>query len=119
MICAEATPPPHPSSPEAEEEGPMRRCAATRERLPKEALVRLAVAPDGSLVPDIEERLPGRGLWIAARRDIVERAVTKRLLARAAGAGVSAPPDLADRIQALLARRCLELLGLARRAGQA
>ena len=69
----------------------MRRCAATRERLPKEALVRLAVAPDGTLVPDIEERLPGRGLWIAARRDIVERAVTKRLLARAAGAGVSAP----------------------------
>ena len=48
----------------------MRRCAATRERLPKEALVRLAVAPDGMLVPDIEERLPGRGLWIAARRDI-------------------------------------------------
>ena len=97
----------------------MRRCAATRERLPKEALVRLAVAPDGSLVPDIEERLPGRGLWIAARRDIVERAVTKRLLARAAGADVSVPPDLADRIAALLARRCLDLLGLARRAGQA
>jgi hypothetical protein len=119
MISAEATPPPQPPSPEAEEEGPMRRCAATRERLSKEALVRLAVAPDGTLVPDIEERLPGRGLWIAARRDIVERAVTKRLLARAAGAGVSAPPDLADRIQALLARRCLELLGLARRAGQA
>jgi uncharacterized protein len=119
MISAEATPPPQSLPPEAEEEGPMRRCAATRERLPKEALVRLAVAPDGMLVPDIEERLPGRGLWITARRDIVERAVTKRLLARAAGAEVSAPPDLADRIEALLARRCLDLLGLARRAGQA
>jgi predicted RNA-binding protein YlxR (DUF448 family) len=105
--------------PEAEEEGPLRRCLVTRERQGKEAMVRLAIAPGGLLVPDIEERLPGRGLWITARRDIVERAVTKRLLARAAGAEITVPPDLADRIQALLARRCLDLLGLARRAGQA
>ena len=104
---------------EAEEDGPLRRCLVTRERQGKEAMVRLAVAPDGLLVPDIEERLPGRGLWITARRDIVERAVTKRLLARAAGAEITVPPDLADRIAALLARRCLDLLGLARRAGQA
>ena len=105
--------------PEAEEDGPVRRCAVTRERQQKDGMVRLAVAPGGLLVPDIEERLPGRGLWIASRRDIVERAVTKRLLARAAGAETTVPPDLADRIQALLARRCLDLLGLARRAGQA
>jgi predicted RNA-binding protein YlxR (DUF448 family) len=105
--------------PEAEEDGSVRRCAVTRARQPKYGMVRLAVAPQGIIVPDIEERLPGRGLWITARRDIVERAVTKRLLARAAGAEITVPPDLADRIQALLARRCLDLLGLARRAGQA
>jgi len=104
---------------EAEERGPLRRCAVTRERQPKERLVRLVADPEGALVPDIEERLPGRGLWITARRDIVERAVTKRLLARAAGAGVTVPPDLADRIAALLTRHCLDLLGLARRGGQA
>jgi predicted RNA-binding protein YlxR (DUF448 family) len=104
---------------ESEDAGPFRRCVATRERQGKEAMVRLALAPDGLLVPDIEERLPGRGLWITARRDIVERAVTKRLLARAAGAQTTVPPDLADRIAALLARRCIDLIGLARRAGQA
>jgi uncharacterized protein len=104
---------------EAEEQGPLRRCVATRERLPKEMLVRLVAGPECTLVPDIEERLPGRGLWITARRDIVAGAVTKRLLARAAGVGIAVPPDLADRIAALLTRRCLELVGLARRAGQA
>ena len=111
----------HPShSPEAEEaQVPLRRCVATRERLPKAAMVRLAVGPAGALVPDIEERLPGRGLWITARRDIVERAVTMRLLARAAGAEIAVPPDLAERIATLLARRCLDLVGLARRAGEA
>jgi len=112
-MTAEAPPP------QTDDAGPSRRCVATRERQGKEAMVRLALAPDGRLVPDIEERLPGRGLWIAARRDIVERAVTKRLLARAAGAEIAVPPDLADRIQALLARRCIDLVGLARRAGQA
>ena len=107
------------SPPSEPEDGPLRRCVVTRERLGKEKLVRLVAGPDGMLVPDLEERLPGRGLWITARQDIVERAVTKRLLARAAGAEIAVPPDLADRIAALLTRRCLELVGLARRAGQA
>lgn len=82
-------------------------------------LLRLVVGPDGGIVPDIDTRLPGRGLWLTPRRDIVERAVAKRIFARAARRPVSAPPELADRIERLLARRCGESLGLARRAGLA
>lgn len=70
-------------------------------------------------MPDIEARLPGRGLWLTARRDIVERAVAKRVFARAARRPVVAAPELADRVESLLARRCLDALGLARRAGLA
>ena len=77
------------------------------------------VAPDGTVVPDIGERLPGRGLWLTARRDIVAAASGKGLFAKAARAAAAAPADLADQVEALLARRCCELLGLARRAGQA
>jgi ribosomal protein L7Ae-like RNA K-turn-binding protein len=58
-------------------------------------------------------------LWVSATRDIVDAAVAKRLFARAARAAATAPPDLADRIERLLAERCRELLGLARRSGQA
>ena len=75
--------------------------------------------PDGAIVPDIEARLPGRGLWLTARRDIVERAVAKRAFARAARRPVVAGPELADRVESLLARRCIDALGLARRAGLA
>jgi ribosomal protein L7Ae-like RNA K-turn-binding protein len=70
-------------------------------------------------VPDIEARLPGRGLWLLSRRDIVERAVAKRVFARAARRPVEVPQGLADRIEALLVRRCCDALGLARRAGLA
>lgn len=82
-------------------------------------MLRFVVGPDGTIVPDIEARLPGRGLWLLSRRDIVERAVAKRVFARAARRPVEIPQDLADRIEALLVRRCCDALGLARRAGLA
>lgn len=82
-------------------------------------LLRCVVGPDGTIVPDVDARLPGRGLWLLPRRDIVERAVTKRVFARAARRPVVVPPELADRCEAQLARRCCDALGLARRAGLA
>lgn len=106
----------------AEGEGgtsPLRRCIATSALKSKWELVRFVVSPEGIVVPDITERLPGRGLWLTARRDIVASASAKGLLAKAARMAAVAPADLADQIEALLARRCCELLGVARRAGQA
>jgi predicted RNA-binding protein YlxR (DUF448 family) len=96
-----------------------RRCIVTGEVGDRSALLRLVVAPDGAIVPDIAARLPGRGLWLTPRRDIVDRAVAKRIFARVARRPVAAPLELADRIESLLARRCCDALGLARRAGMA
>jgi uncharacterized protein len=100
-------------------EAPQRRCIVTGEVRDRAELLRFVIGPDGAVVPDIDERLPGRGLWLTPRRDIVERAVAKRMFARAARRPVAAPPELADRIESLLARRCSDWLGLARRAGLA
>jgi uncharacterized protein len=98
---------------------PQRRCIASGEVRDRTRLLRFVVGPDGTVVPDIDERLPGRGLWLTPRRDIVDRAVAKRLFPRAARRSVSVPPDLADRLETLLARRVVDSLGLARRAGLA
>jgi predicted RNA-binding protein YlxR (DUF448 family) len=106
-------------APEREETGPHRRCIATGTIRPKAELLRFVVGPERNLVPDLAGRLPGRGLWLTARRDIVETAVAKRLFARAARTPVLVEPGLADRVERLLAQRCCEFLGLARRAGQA
>jgi uncharacterized protein len=82
-------------------------------------MLRFVVGPDGMIVPDIDARLPGRGLWLLPRRDIVERAIAKRAFARAARRLVTAPDGFADRIEVLLVRRCCDTLGLARRGGLA
>jgi predicted RNA-binding protein YlxR (DUF448 family) len=99
------------------ESGPNRRCLVTATVRPVAELLRFVVDPAGRIVPDVAPRLPGRGLWLTARRDIVSQAVEKRLFARAAKAPVTIEAGLDDRIEVLLARRCAELLGLARRAG--
>lgn len=110
---------PTESPKQADGRSPLRRCLATGETLPKERMVRFVVGPDGSVVPDVEGKLPGRGLWVAADRSALDRAVRKGLFSRAARTTARPPEDLADRVDALLTARCLALLGLARGAGQA
>ena len=61
--------------------------------------------------------MPGRGLWVSARRDAVDEAVKKKRFSRAAKAQVRADADLANMVEARLRVKCLDLLGLARRAG--
>jgi uncharacterized protein len=106
-------------SPQAGGGAPQRRCICTGESRDRALLLRFVVGPDGEVVPDVAARLPGRGFWLTPCRDIVERAVAKRLFARAARRPVTVPAGLADRIEALLAQRCRDGLGLARRAGLA
>ena len=98
-------------------EGPERRCIATGESGGTERLIRFVLDPDGRLTPDLSGRLPGRGVWLTAERALVERAVAKKAFSRAFRQPVEAPEDLADRLEALLARRAVEAMGLARKAG--
>ncbi len=115
------TPETDPDDPEADEPetGPLRRCAVTRERLAKERMIRFVVGPDRRIIPDIAARLPGRGIWLSARADVLETARTRGAFTKAARGQVLVPPDLTSFLQASLARRIGEILGLARRAGQA
>ncbi len=98
--------------------GPVRRCVAARAPRPAANMIRFVVGPDRTLVPDLAGRLPGRGLWLSAERRAVQSAVTKNLFAKAARGQVVVERDLPDRLEAMLVRRCLDLIGLARRAGE-
>ncbi|MEO3414648.1 RNA-binding protein [Roseovarius sp. CAU 1744] len=100
-------------------DGPERKCIATGEVRPKYGLIRFAVGPDGQIAPDLAEKLPGRGIWVSADRAAVEKAVKKGLFARAAKRAVTVPDALADLLEAMLARRVIELISLARKGGGA
>ncbi len=100
-----------------EAESTHRRCIASGVSRPMAEMVRFVVGPDDCIVPDVDGRLPGRGLWLSAVRDMIETAASKRLFAKAARGTVTVPANLADTVADLLRRRCLNHLGLARRAG--
>lgn len=94
-----------------------RTCIVTRQTREPDALLRFVAGPDGAVVPDIRRKLPGRGCWVTADRDHVERAAGKNLFARALKTNVKAPPDLGRMVDGLLASAALGVLGLARKAG--
>lgn len=98
---------------------PERRCILTGARGPAAGMIRFVVAPDGSVVPDILGRLPGRGLWLSPGPDHVDRAARRGAFARAARAPVVVPDDLAGTVEARLAERVLSLVSLARKGGAA
>ncbi len=104
---------------EASGSGVTRRCIVTRESLPTNRLVRFVIGPGDEVVPDIRGKLPGRGLWLTSRRDIVDRACAANIFAKAARGRAVVGEGLSDRVEGLLRDRCVEVIGMARRAGQA
>lgn len=102
-----------------ERDEPERRCIVTGEVQPKRGLIRFVTGPDGALVPDLAEKLPGRGIWVAADRAAIDKAAAKGLFSRAARAPVRVPDGLADLVEAGLARRVIDLVSLTRKSGRA
>ncbi len=95
-----------------------RRCIVTRESAPRAGLIRFVLGPEGAVVPDLAESLPGRGVWVGATYSAVEAARAKNMFAHAFRAPAKPPADLAERIERMLAERCIALIGFARRADQ-
>jgi uncharacterized protein len=99
--------------------GSTRRCVVSGSTLPVSSLMRFVVGPGDCVVPDICATLPGRGMWLSADRNTVKTAQAQRHFSRAARQVVSVADDLVDQVESLLAQRCIDLIGLARRGGQA
>lgn len=101
-----------------EDEG-QRRCIVTRESQPRSGLIRFVISPEGQIVPDIQERLPGRGIWVSASAKALDEAVRKNLFAKAARQTLPRPDGLPQMVELLLVKRLQGLLSLARKGGYA
>ena len=94
-----------------------RRCIITRKSCPVSELIRFVAGPQGTVEPDLKARLPGRGAWVSAQYEVVERAARKGAFAHALKSGAVAADDLADQVLHLLEQRALGAIGLAARSG--
>ena len=98
---------------------PERKCIATGEVQPKGGLIRFVVGPSGQIAPDVAGKVPGRGIYVAASKSALEKAIKKGLFARSAKQSVQLPDDLIEMVETVLARRITDLISLSRKSGEA
>ena len=101
-----------------EQEGPERRCIVTGDVQPKSGLIRFVLSPEGIVIPDLAGKLPGRGMWVTSDRDALAKAA-RGAFSKAAKKPATVPDGLPDIIEAAMARRVVDLISLARKAGYA
>ena len=104
-------------------DGPERRCVLSGRNAGREELLRLAVSPDGDVLPDALAKAPGRGAWIGVDREALAEALAngklKGALARAFKNGkLTLRDDLPELAEQALMRAFLDRLGLELRTGK-
>ena len=61
---------------------PQRSCLACREIKDKGQLLRFVLAPDRTVVPDLQQKLPGRGVYTCLKGSCLSRAAQKKQFSR-------------------------------------
>jgi len=61
---------------------PMRSCVVTREKLPKQELLRIVKTTDGDVVADISGKINGRGAYIKKDIAVLDKAIKNKILER-------------------------------------
>jgi uncharacterized protein len=99
------------------ETGPERTCIVTRAKGSPQDMIRFVLGPDLRVVPDIRQKLPGRGVWVTGRADKVAEAVKRQAFARGFKVKALASASLPDDLELLLRQDCLQFLSLVNKAG--
>ncbi len=98
--------------------GTHRFCAASGAVRPVDEMIRFVVGPDGTAVPDLKRRLPGRGIWITATRQALRSAIARKAFARAFKRDMRLGPDLVETTERLIERAALDALAMCHKAGK-
>src|SRR5262249_47231655 len=106
------------SGPRQTPPGSERFCAATGVVRPVDEMIRFVMAPDGTVVPDLKRRLPGRGLWITATAPALRTALARKAFAKGFKREVRLAADFVETTERLLERATLDALAIAHKAGK-
>jgi len=99
-------------------DGAERKCIVTGEVQPKSGLIRFVIGPDNTVVPDVLGKLPGRGMYVSSTKAALD-AAGRGQFSRSAKQAVVVPDDLAQMVEAILTKRVIDMIAMARKAGLA
>ena len=61
---------------------PMRSCIVTKEKLPKNELLRIVRDPNGMVIVDTTGKINGRGAYIKKDKEVLDKAKKSKILER-------------------------------------
>lgn len=93
-------------------------CAVTGNVLPITQMIRFVIAPDGAIIADLTQKLPGVFLWIAADHDVLKKAIWRNSFAASTRQNVKIPENLLESIESGLKKLAMQTLSMAKRAGE-
>jgi predicted RNA-binding protein YlxR (DUF448 family) len=100
----------------------MRRCIQTGIQAEKTQLVRFVRTPDGMVIGDLSQKLPGRGAYLSPEKPVIEKALKSGKLAhhlrKNAGEVQLHPEQLLTQLASQVTKQLLSHLTLLRRAGR-
>lgn len=76
---------------------PLRSCVVTKERLPKQELLRIVRTPQKDVVADLSGKLNGRGAYIKKDLEVLEKAKKSKILEKRLECNI--PEDVYDEIK--------------------
>ena len=97
--------------------GPERTCLVHRTTGSSNEMLRFVLNPDSIVTPDLKGNLPGRGVWITAKRKDVDLAVKKALFSRGFKQTAKSNDTLGEQVDTLLETAALQALSLAQKSG--
>ena len=96
-----------------------RRCISSGETCYKSDMIRFVADPNNEILPDIAEKLPGRGIWIKANKNALTKAISKKLFLKATNSKVLVKNDLPSLVEDILLKKVISLISLSRKSGNA
>lgn len=79
---------------------PTRSCVVTREKYPKQELIRVVRTPEGSVVVDETGKQNGRGAYLKRDLSVIEKAEKNKILSR--HLEVDVPSEVFEKLKELI-----------------
>ncbi len=95
----------------------LKSCFVTKKFFPREEMIRFVISPDREVVFDVNEKLPGAGIWLYPTKDSLDAAIEKKIFYKAAKGTVKIPENLREMVINSLKTKALNLISFARKSG--
>ncbi|MBR1398782.1 MAG: DUF448 domain-containing protein [Alphaproteobacteria bacterium] len=94
-----------------------RKCVVSGEIKSKEELLRFVLLRNGTVVPDFDKKLEGKGFYVSNSKNIIAQIGNTIRIGKLLHTNAKALPDLVETVEKILAKKGLDSLNLARKTG--